>query len=399
MFIHKPILSSRIAIEKMKQTNNLIYFDNASTTRVNPRVLEVYNQTHLSSFANPSSIHKEGQRAFYLLSRTKEDILSLFKLKDYEVVYLSGATEANNLAIKGTALRYKNRGNHLITSTYEHPSVLEAFKQLENEFGFEVTYISPNHEGLITKEMVESVIKNNTILVSIMAVNNEIGSINPIDDISNLLEKYPKIVFHVDACQAIGKLEKEINYSKIDLLTISGHKIHGLVGSGALIKKKKIDLLPLNSGGGQEYNYRSGTEDLANASALLEAAKIALKDQKKNYMYVKSLADCLISYLNVHSDLFELNSPEKINPYIINFSTLTKKGSVVVEALSNANIMVSSTSACHSSKEKGSYVVKEIGKSDKVSNNTVRVSLDYTNTMEEVDIFISTLDKIIGEIR
>ena len=123
----------------MKQTNNLIYFDNASTTRVNPRVLEVYNQTHLSSFANPSSIHKEGQRAFYLLSRTKEDILSLFKLKDYEVVYLSGATEANNLAIKGTALRYKNRGNHLITSTYEHPSVLEAFKQLENEFGSEVT--------------------------------------------------------------------------------------------------------------------------------------------------------------------------------------------------------------------------------------------------------------------
>ena len=383
----------------MKQTNNLIYFDNASTTRVNPRVLEVYNQTHLSSFANPSSIHKEGQRAFYLLNRTKEEMLSLLKLKDYEVIYLSGATEANNLAIKGVALRYKNRGNHLVTSTYEHPSVLEAFKQLEKEFGFEVTYISPNSQGLITKEMVESVIKNNTILVSLMAVNNEIGSINPIEEISNLLEKHPKIVFHVDACQAIGKLEKEINYSKVDLLTISGHKIHGLVGSGALIKKKKIDLLPLNSGGGQEYNYRSGTEDLANASSLLEAIRIALKDENKNYLYVKSLADHLVSYLKEHSDLFELNSPEKINPYIINFSTLTKKGSVVVEALSNANIMVSSVSACHSSKEKGSYVVKEIGKSDKVSNNTVRVSLDYTNTMEEVDMLISTLDKIIGEIR
>lgn len=384
----------------MKMANNkLIYFDNASTTRVNPRVLDVYTKACDEYFANPSSIHKEGQRSLYLFNRTKEELLSLFKLKEHEVIYLSGATEANNLAIKGVALRYKNRGKHLITSIYEHPSVLEAFKQLEKEFGFEVTYLSPDSQGVISSQKVESAIRRDTILISLMAVNNEIGSINPIEEISNTLEKYPKIIFHVDACQAIGKLEKEINYSKVDLLTISAHKIHGLVGFGVLIKKKKIDLLPLNSGGGQENGLRSGTEDLPNALAFLEAIKIALNDETRNYLYVKELANRLVAYLKVHSELFELNSAENVNPYIINFSTLTKKGSVVVEALSNENIMVSSTSACHSSKEKGSHVVKSIGKDDKISSNTIRVSLDYSNTLEEVDILISTLNKIIGEIR
>ena len=384
----------------MKINNTkLIYFDNASTTKASDEVLKVYNEVHLSSFANPSSIHKEGQRSFYQLNRSKEELLKVLKLNNHEVIYLSGATEANNLAIKGSALRYKNRGNHIITSSYEHPSVLEAFKQLETEFGFKVTYLNPNSDGVITVKEVESALTDKTILVSLMAVNNEIGSINPIEEISNLVEKYPKVVFHVDACQAIGNLEKEINYSKVDLLTISGHKIHGLVGFGALIKKKKIELLPLNSGGGQEYGYRSGTEDLANALALVQAVKDIINKEKEYYDYVKGLADKLLSYLQSRKDLYELNVPNPVNPYIINFSTINRKGSVVVEALSNNNIMVSSTSACHSSKEKGSYVVKALGKDDKISNNTVRVSLDYTNTMEEIDIFISTLDKIIGEIR
>lgn len=384
----------------MKINNEkLIYLDNASTTRVSDDVLKVYNDTHLANFANPSSIHKEGQRSYYQLNRSKEELLKVLKLNNHEVIYLSGATEANNLAIKGSALRYKNRGNHIITTSYEHPSVLEAFKQLEQEFGFKVTYLNPNKDGVITAQEVESALTDKTVLVSIMAVNNEIGAINPIEEISNLLEKYPKVVFHVDACQALGKLEKEINYSKVDLLTISGHKIHGLVGFGALIKKKKIELLPLNSGGGQEYGYRSGTEDLANALALLQAVKYIIKDEKSHYDHVKYLAEHLLSYLNSRKDLYELNTPNPLNPYIINFSTITKKGSVVVEALSNNNIMVSSVSACHSSKEKGSHVVKALGKEDKVSNNTIRVSLDYTNTMEEIDIFISTLDKIIGEIR
>lgn len=384
----------------MKVDNkNIIYFDNASTTIVDPKVLNAFIDAQNKYFANPSSIHKEGQEAYYLLNNTKEEILSLLKYKDGQVIYLSGATEANNLAIKGASLRYKNRGNHIITSIYEHPSVLEAVKQLEEHFGFTATYLRPNSDGLITADMVKDAITDKTIFVSIMAVNNEIGAINPIEEIASILKNYPKILFHVDASQAIGKLEKEINYNDVDLLTVSAHKMHGLIGFGALIKKKKIDLLPLNSGGGQEYNIRSGTEDLPNALAFLTTLRLSLSSSIKRYNHVKELSERLLSYLRSKPDLFELNIPGVINPYIINFSSLTKKGSVIVEALSNNNIMVSSVSACHSSKEVGSYVVKSLGKSDKVSDNTIRVSFSYLNTLEEVDILISTLDKIIGDIR
>ena len=379
--------------------NKIIYLDNAATTKVDPLVLECFNKAHQDYFANPSSIHLIGQEANHVLSRCKEDTLRLLNLNNHQIIYLSGATEANNLAIKGVAFRYKNRGQHIITSIYEHPSVLEAFRQLEKEFGFEVTYLNPNKDGVFEVAEVEKAIRKDTILVSVMAVNNEIGAINPVEQIAEMLTNYPKVLFHVDACQAIGKLDRDINFNKVDLVTISAHKIHGMVGFGALIKKKNIELLPLNSGGGQEYNFRSGTNDLAGALAFKKTLELALTKQKERYDYVSHLADKLLEYLNMHGDLFELNLPNPINPYIINFSTLTKKGSVVVEALSNQGIMVSSVSACHSSKEKKSYVVESLGKSDKASNNTIRVSLDYTNTEEEIDCFLSKLDKIIGEIR
>ena len=379
--------------------NKIIYLDHASTTKVDDLVMDAFNKAHHDYFANPSSIHYLGQEASHTLSRCKEDTLRLFNLNNHQIIYLSGATEANNLAIKGTCFRYKNRGKHIITSIYEHPSVLEAFRQLEQEFGFEVTYLYPNSNGIITANEVEKALRKDTILVSVMAVNNEIGAINPIEEIASLLEKYPKVIFHTDASQAIGKLERNINFLKVDLVTISAHKIHGLIGFGALLKKKNIELLPLNSGGGQEYNFRSGTNDLPSALAFKKALEISLKNQKERFAYVSKLAEPLITYLKSHPDLYETNLPEPINPYIINFSTLTKKSSVVVEALSNAGIMVSSVSACHSSKEKGSYVVKSLGKDDKISNNTIRISLDYTNTSEELDILISNLNRIIGEIR
>ena len=305
--------------------NKIIYFDNAATTKVDPKVLECFNQAHQDYFANPSSIHRIGQEANHILSRCKEDTLRLLNLNDHQILYLSGATEANNLAIKGVCFRYKNRGNHIITTTYEHPSVLEAFKQLEKEFGFEVTYLNPNKDGIIEPSAVEAAIRKDTILVSIMAVNNEIGAINPIEEIAALLAKYPKVLFHTDACQALGKLDRAINFNKVDLVTISAHKIHGMVGFGALLKKKNLELLPLNSGGGQEYDLRSGTNDLAGALAFKKTLELALANQKERYDYVSKLADKLFEYLNAHADLFELNIPNPINPYIINFSSLTKK--------------------------------------------------------------------------
>lgn len=378
---------------------NIIYLDNASKTIPYPEVIEKYNAVTSAFFGNPSSIHILGRQAARELDLSREELLSLIKLKNHQIIYVNSATEANNLAIKGYALKNKNRGKHIITSSYEHPSVLETFRQLESEFGFEITYLAPNSDGVVLASEVEKALRNDTILVSIMAVNNEIGAINPIEDIANLLKKYPKIAFHVDAAQAFTKLEKEINYNDVDLITISSHKIHGLIGIGALIKKKNINLLPLLSGGGQENGDRSGTNDVASALAFTLASKISIKESKAHYNHVKSLADILIEYLSNNPDKYELNLPKTINPYIINFSTINKKSSVVVEALSRNGIMVSSTSACHSSKEKGSYVVKSLGKSDNIANNTIRVSFSYLNTVEEVKTFIKELDKIIGEIR
>ena len=378
---------------------NIIYLDNASTTKLDPVVKEAFSCAIEKYYANPSSIHKLGQEANYLLNKTKDEILALLRCSDHQVIFTSGATESNNLAIKGVCLRYKNRGNHIITSIYEHPSVLEAFRQLEKEFGFEVTYLYPNSDGIISVQDVKKALKKETIFVSIMAVNNEIGSLNPIEEIANLLKTYPKVIFHSDAAQLIGKTNKNINFNKIDLLTISAHKMHGLVSSGVLIKRKKIELLPLASGGGQEYNFRSGTNDLASALAFKKTLELALSTSKERYLHVENLANRLISYLKSNPDLYELNLPKEINPYIINFSSIKKKGSVVVEALSNAGIMVSSISACHSSKEKGSYVVASLGKNEVVSNNTVRVSLDYLNTNEDIDTLVSTLDRIIKDIR
>lgn len=378
---------------------NLIYLDNASTTKVAKEVLDEYNSIHQRFFANPSSVHRLGQEASHHLNKCREDTLRLLNLNNHQIIYLSGATEANNLAIKGTCLRYKNRGKHIITTLYEHPSVLEAFKQLEKEFGFEVTYLSPNSEGIITAQNVLNAIRKDTIFISIMAVNNEIGAINPIEEIAKELIKYPKIIFHVDAAQAVGKTFKPINFSDVSLLTLSAHKIHGLVGFGALIKKRNIELLPLSSGGGQEYNYRSGTNDLPGAFAFKKALEIAIKNQSENYLKVQSLSEVIIKYLQSKPQLFELNLPKNINPYIINFSSINKKGSVIVEALSNNNIMVSSVSACSSKISKGSHVVKSLGKSDNIVNNTIRVSLDASNNLEEINTFIKTLDKITGEIR
>ena len=378
---------------------NIIYLDNASTTKLDPNVKEVFSNALDKHYANPSSIHKLGQEDSYLLNKTKDEILHLLKCNDHQVIFTSGATESNNLAIKGVCLKYQNRGRHIITSIYEHPSVLEAFKQLEKEFGFIVTYVYPNKEGIISSIEIKKEIRKDTIFVSIMGVNNEIGSVNPIEEIADMLKAYPKIIFHSDAAQLIGKTNKNINFNKIDLLTISAHKMHGLVSSGVLIKRKKIELLPLASGGGQEYNYRSGTNDLASALAFKKTLELALNNQIERYNIVSILADKLINYIKKNPDLYELNLPNPINPYIINFSSIKKKGSVVVEALSNANIMVSSISACHSSKEKGSYVVKSLGKDEKVYNNTIRVSLDYSNNMEDIDTLVSTLDKIIKDIR
>ena len=376
--------------------NEIIYLDNASTSKVNPEVLESYNQITLKYFANASSIHKLGQESNRLLEKSREQILKLFSLSHHEVIFTSGATEANNLAIKGYAFANKGRGNHIITSATEHPSVLNTVKQLEN-YGFEITILPVNKNGVVEVNSLKEAIKDNTILVSIMSVNNETGAINPIKKIAELLKSYPKIAFHVDMTQAIGKVD--IPLENIDMFSFAGHKIHGLLGSGALIKEKKIILEAQNSGGGQENNLRSGTNTVALSASLAKALRLALNKQKENYQKVSNLRDYLINYLKDNPDLYSLNSFSLDNPYIVNFSTLNHKASVIVEALSNKGIMVSSLSACHSKNEDYSYVVYAMNQDMKLAHNTIRVSFSNENNVDDVNALIRALKNITKEIK
>ena len=377
--------------------DRIIYLDNASTSKVHPEVLESFNQITLKYFANPSSIHRLGQESNRLLEKSREQILNLLNLSHHEVIFTSGATEANNLAIKGYAFANRHRGNHIITNETEHPSVLNTIKLLE-KYGFEITVLPVNEKGVVEVNSVKSAIKDNTILVSIMAVNNETGAINPIKEIGEVLKNYPKIAFHVDATQAIGKID--IPFENIDMFSFAGHKIHGLLGSGALIKEKKIILEAINNGGGQENNNRSGTNTLALSASLAKALRLAINKQKENYERVSSLRDYLISYLKDNPDIYHINSFSlDNNPYIVNFSLINLKASVVVEALSNKGIMVSSLSACHSKNEDYSYVVCAMNHDLKLAHNTIRVSFSYENNVDDVNAIIRGLKQIVKEIK
>lgn len=378
---------------------NFIYFDNAASSLPYKEVLDVYYKACLDYYANPSSVHHFGVDCNYLLDKTRTDILSLLKLdNNYEVIFTSGATEANNLAIKGIAFHYSNRGKHIITSKVEHPSILEVFADLKNNFGFDVTYLDVNEDGTVKLDELESNIRKDTILVSIMGVNNETGAINDLKKIKQICSKYPKIYFHSDLVQGIGKVN--FDYKNLDLFTITGHKIHGLKGCGVLIKKKNIVLSALINGGGQENNFRSGTNDLPHALAFKKALEISFKNFKQSFERVQIIKNKLANYLNNDKENYHLNSCFlDENPYIVNFSTLKKKAAVVVEALSNENIFVSSISSCHSKKEKNSYVIEEMSHNPSLAHNTIRVSFSYLNTVEEVEILISTLERIIKSVK
>jgi len=370
--------------------NKIIYLDNAATTIPNKEVVALYNDVEINHFGNSGSIHKLGVDSLNYLTKARQSILSTFGVKNYKVYFTSCSTEANNLAIKGYAHKFSNRGKHLITSNIEHPSVLECFKTLENE-GFEVTYLMVNSKGIIEPEVLEKAMRKDTILVSIMGTNNEIGSINPIKELSKIVHKFPKAVFHVDTTQDIGK--NKLDFNDIDMFVVSSHKIHGLKGSGALIAKSSISFNPVIDGGGQEEGNRSGTVSVGLACALAKAIKTSYPIQ--NMQEKQAFLFNELSKING----VELNSNEECSPYIVNFSLINKKASVVVEALSNKNIFVSSVSACHSKGEASSYVVKALGKDDKLAHNTIRVSMDKNTTIEELETFIKELKNILETIK
>ena len=373
--------------------DKIVYFDNAATSKPLDSVIKTYTDALNNSFANPSSAHTLGAESSHKLERVRNDILKCFKLTNHEVIFTSGATESNNLAIKGIAYRYKKNGNHIITSLVEHPSVLKVFKELESE-GFEVTYLPVDSTGKISIEELKKAVTNKTILVSIMAVNNEVGTIMPVKEIAHIVKAQSRAYFHVDAVQAVGKVK--IDYNDCDLVTVSLHKLGGLKSSGLLLKRKNIELAPQLIGGGQEAGIRSGTNDTPMALASLVAVKHALDNVDSRIDYVKELVKPIYQVLSneeytVHSTID--------NPFIISFSTLNKKASVLVEALAMKGIMVASKSACSSKADKGSHVLVAMGKSEQESKNSIRLSLNEFNTKEEVEYFITSLSQVISEVK
>lgn len=375
----------------------MIYFDHAATSKTKKEVLETFLDVEENNFANVNSNHRLGVLAKSRLERAREHILRDFKLTNHQLVFVSSSTEANNLAIIGYAKKYATRGKHLITTSVEHPSVLRCFNVLKNEYGFDVTILPVDGKGKVKPEDLRAAMRQSTILVSIMAINNEVGSINPISEIAKIVHAYPKAVLHVDTTQAIGKLR--LNYDEIDMFVVSGHKIGGIKGSGCLIYRRNISFLPLINGGGQENGNRSGTIANSLAISLSKAISLALINQDKNIRQVSILASLLRSSLRKKENLLVINSPDDASPYITNFSMLTKKGAVVTEALSNREIYVGSVSACHSRYEEVSDVLLNMGKSMLIAKNSIRISLDETNQEEEIVAFLHILDEILETIR
>ena len=374
----------------------MIYFDSAATTCPFNDVLLEYNKVSKESFANPSSIHNLGFQANRIYQKSKERILKLTKLdKDFDLVFTAGASEANNVVLKGLSAAYKNRGKTILVSSIEHPSVSVTANELVDA-GFFVKYIPVDGNGRIIISELEKLLSNDVILVSIIAVNNETGVKQDFAAISKLIRKYPKIIFHSDITQALGK--ENFDYSLFDCCSFSGHKFHGLKGCGGLFYKKKLMFKSLVNGGNQQSNVRAGTLDIASIAAMTKALELSYEKLSKNYQYICDLQAYLMEKLSKIEEI-ELNSNELCSPYIVNFSFKEHKSSVLVEGLSEKEIYVSSISACSSKKENVSSVLLAMGKGNDLAANSMRVSFSAENTKEEIDVFIDELNRLLVEVR
>ncbi|WP_284036163.1 cysteine desulfurase family protein [Neobacillus sp. 114] len=375
----------------------MIYFDNSATTKPYKEVLNSFLTVSSEYFGNPSSLHSFGGQAEKLLSQAREQSAKLIGVKPNELYFTSGGTESNNLAIKGAALGNRNRGRHLITSSVEHPSVLTAMEQLEQE-GFEITRLPVDKAGRVSVEDVKSSIRKDTILVSIMQVNNEVGTIQPIKEIGHMLKSHPSVIFHVDAVQGIGKVPVDIYESRIDLLSISAHKIHGLKGTGALFIREGVRIVPLFSGGNQERKIRSGTENVAGAVAMAKALRMTLDKSAEAMKNMVELKNLLRNKLN-EIEKIQINTPiENSAPHILNFSLKGIKSEVFIHALEQKNIFVSTTSACSSKKKAPSNTLLQMGVPEELAESAIRISLSFDNTEEEARKAILEIEKTVKHL-
>jgi len=374
----------------------MIYLDNSATTKPHPEALESFNQVAAAYFANPSSIHQFGGQAERLLAAAREQAAGLLGVLPQEVIFTSGGTEGNNLAIKGIALQHQSRGRHIITTAVEHPSVLEACESLE-QLGFEITVLPVDQFGLISLEALEQAIRPDTILISILHVNNEIGTVQDINAIAELAKCHPKLFLHIDYVQGLGKVRLVLKDSGIDLCTMSGHKIHGLKGTGLLYVRSGVKLFSLLHGGQQEFGIRSGTENLAGAVSFVKALRLIKERERAEAGRLNKLKEDLIARLAVMEGV-QINTPEQSAPHIVNFSVPGIKPEVLIHMLGEQGIYISTKSACSSKEQSESRVLAACGHDPARASSGLRVSFSYDTTASELDQFIACVSEAIEQL-
>ncbi|WP_163971659.1 cysteine desulfurase family protein [Oceanobacillus halotolerans] len=374
----------------------MIYLDNSATTKPYPSVLKSFQEVSERFFSNPSSIHQFGGEAEKLLLKAREQAAQLLNVLKEEIVFTSGGTEGNNMAIKGIALQHQSRGKHIITTQIEHPSIIEACESLET-LGFDVTYLPVDENGVVSVTDVEQAIRPDTILISIMHVNNELGSIQPIKAIADIAKRYPKLFFHVDNVQGVGKVHLDLQHEGINLCSISAHKIHGLKGTGILYVQKGTTLFSLLHGGGQENSIRSGTENLAGIVSMVKALRL-VKEKELMIDEMYQLQQYLRSQLEEMAKVV-VNTPREAAPHIMNFSVPGLKPEVIIHMLGKHEIYISTRSACSSKNLDESHVLAACGHDKKRTTAALRVSFGYETTKEELDTFVQVLKNAIMELK
>lgn len=379
------------------------YLDNAATTKVFPGVLERMVQMMEGDFGNPSSKHTKGWEAENAIREATEQICGRLKCEAKEIIYTSGGTESNNLALVGSATANLRSGKHIITTRIEHASVHQPLAYLESQ-GYEVTYLPVDRHGKVEPEVLKQAVREDTILVSVMYVNNEIGSVQNVGQLSNVIhQSNPKTIFHVDAIQAFGKYAIVPKRLGVDLMSVSGHKIHGPKGSGFLYAKAGTRLNPILFGGGQQRGMRSGTENVPGIAGLGEAVRLIYTDQEQKreqlYTLKRRLIEGLLGLEQVQIHGMEGLDLEDTAPHIVSAGFAGIRSEVLLHALAERNVYVSSGSACSSNHPELSGTLQAIGVQDDLLDATLRFSLSVTNTAEEVDYAVQQVGELLPVLR
>lgn len=371
----------------------MIYLDYSATTPVNDSVLDTYVKVTKNYIGNPNSLHKLGLESSKLINDATRQIKKILDIEEKEIIYTSGASEANNLAIFGVCRKYKNRGKHIITTRLEHSSVSECFNELEKE-GFRVSYVEIDSDGRVKLDDLKSLICDDTILVSICAVNSEIGLMQDLESIGNLLKKYPKVIFHSDITQAIGKVK--LNLWNVDMASMSSQKFYGMKGVGALLKNKNLEIEPIIYGGKSTTIYRSGTPATALIVSMSKALRLAYEDFEEKYAHVLELSNYLKQKLQLIDGII-LNSTSYSLPHIVNISILNVKPETILHALEEDDIYISTQTACHKAGDLSTSVL-ELTKNELYATHSIRISISYLTTKNEINQFIDTLKEKIDKL-